>query len=431
MIPRLVFHHINKCAGTTLLYALRDRFDHDACVFVETYFSRAGFAEFDFPDFEDVARARFVHEPSGSRDWKTMLANVVSFTMLRDPIDRLYSQWMMIRQWPDAIAAAREGGEALRESARRGFHEFLGNDDRNAILDRWNGMTGYLMLGDREMVELWRALEIIRDEHLARRALDLAIANLERIDILGIVERFEETLEVLALELPFSAGPTVQTHNARGAGGYRAVLDADSLSLVEQSTTLDRRLYEVALARFSEQKKRREAEFGPDLTAAARERYESSFARTPDWALVSMGDALKGSGWQAREVNGAKLSRWIGPRPTAELDVDVAKRGQMMIRARCTGFRDPAQLEQFAMRADGVPLRTETWIHLDRFRYFEAVVDAADLRAGAPLHLEFDCAFTRPAPDPRDPRLLGLEFCEIEIGPLAGFRRGAPGTPSR
>ncbi len=45
------------------------------------------------------------------------------------------------------------------------------------------------------------------------------------------------------------------------------------------------------------------------------------------------------------------------------------------------------------------------------------------------LHIEIDCAETIISKDPSDSRRLGIEICEIEIGPRDQFILGAPGTP--
>lgn len=429
MIRRLVFHHINKCAGTTLLYALQDRFRHDECVFMERYYSRENFTEFDYPDFEEIARARFIHEPSGSRNWKSILPNVSTFAMLRDPVDRLCSQWMMVRQWSAAEAEKRKNTGAIHELARSGFESFLASDDPNIILDRWNGMTGYLLLGNRAIIERWRSLEIMRNPALAREALDLAISNLESLDFIGLVERFEDSLDALAVDFPFSRDREAQAHNVRGSGTYRSSLDPEVLALAESATALDDRLYTVARDRFARQIGRLRKEYGSDLKAAAASRHEAAFREPPDWVLVSMGDALRGSGWHAREVNGMKMSRWMGPGPIATIDVDVEKARGLFIRARCTSFVDPLQLAGFKMSADKVPLNVGTWVLDGRYRYFEAVVSGDLLRPNTPLHLEFDCGFVLRSGNPGDPRQLGLEFSEIEVGPASGFRQGEPGTP--
>ena len=431
MVKRFVFHHINKCAGTTLLYALQDKFDHDDCVFMERYSERLDFDQYDYPEYEEISRARFIHEPSGTRNWKSILPNISTFAMFRDPIDRVYSQWMMIAKWTDEESRNDGRYNIMRETALAGFEQFMTSEDPRVILDRWNSMTAYLLMGDRDISERWVALEGVYNADFAREALDLAIANLEAIDLIGLVEAFDDSYDALGIAFPFVPDGPLQSHNVRGTGGYRRSLDQSARAAAEGSNTLDEVVYAAARNLFSKQMERLAAEFGGDLKAAALQRYEQSLIDAPEWAIVSMGGRLHGFGWHAREVNGAKLSRWIGPRPIATIDVPLKKKGDVFVRARCTAFIDPNQLTAFKMSADGVPLQLTTWVHLDRYRYFEGVISANELRPDSLLRVELDCGFVQLSGNPDDPRELGLEFSEIEVGPASGFCPGAPGTPVR
>ena len=65
MLPRIVFHHVNKCAGTTLLKFLEGTTTHERAVHVEELVAGQG----DDPNGTEaraaILRAEFVHDPYG------------------------------------------------------------------------------------------------------------------------------------------------------------------------------------------------------------------------------------------------------------------------------------------------------------------------------------------------------------------------------
>jgi hypothetical protein len=428
-VGRLVFYHINKCAGTTLLYKLKDLFDHESCLYMEEFRSVKEFDDLGYVDYERIAKSRFIHESDLGRNWKDVLSNVTSFVMLRDPIDRLYSEWAMVHDWTDQEAVEAKDGKKVRDIARKGFGEFLRSKNDHVFNITWNCMTRKLLLGDRSTIHRWDNREGINSKKFAEHALRVALNNLEQIDHVGLVEQFDDSLSSLAILVPFLGQGASQIYNARGGRAYRHKIDAKTLGIATSITALDQVLYDAACRKFESQISRLRRTYGRDLWKAAGEAYRRQMVELPSWALISMGSGLRGSGWQAREVNGHKISRWIGPSRFARLDVPINKSNDMLVRVRCTNFLNEDQLSVLRMTADDQPLNVESWIYEGRYRYFEAPIAANALRNDPILQLGFDCGFVGPSPDPGDPRILGLEFAELEIGPISGFNRGRPGTP--
>ena len=427
-VRRLVFYHINKCAGTTWFYTLKNRFNLSDCLDVSE--SPELTLNGEFPDFERCAQAKFIHEPYVGRDWQDCLPNTSSFAMFRDPIDRLYSDWMMICAWSKSEINASADYQLIYEVANSGFRNFISSTDRRVLLVHYNRMTFNLLRNDIAAVQDWNDVRFSEDTTFVERVLQIALGNLSRIDIVGIIERFQESYFSLALGLGFDPSCAPQAYNSRGNRCYRDSLDAESLALAKNATQLDDIVYTAALQRFDRQMAKLNKAYGADLRAAAEALYLSEVGRPRDWTIVSMGDGLRGHGWHCHEVNGSKVSRWMGPTSIATLDVPIDKsRGDLFVRARCTSFINPDQISRFRLSADGSPLDLQTWVHLGRYRYFEAVIPAHVMNGEAVLRLGFDCGFVERPPNPNDPRWLGLEFAEVEIGPPSGFRDRAPGTP--
>lgn len=420
---RLVFHHINKCAGTTLLYFLGNFYPKQDHVMLE----QLNLSE-TFADHNILARARFIHDPFGHADWKQYLTSVQTLVFLRDPIDRLVSDWMMVAAWTDDLVAGNPENEAIREVARQGLLPYLVSPLPGISLFRWNSMTRHMLMGDAELSPRWAALEAQYNPVLAARALDSAVSNLGTIDFIGLVEDFDASVARFCLTYGIDPTLEIQSHNSRGGRHYRDTLTAEELATAEAATTLDRALYQAGLDRYRAQVARSAATHGADSVAKAVLRAEKKLSEPPEWVVCAMGEALNGCGWHGSENNPPKLSRWIGPHPTAMIRIRVQKAGRMMIRIACTSFRDPAQLDALRLTADGAPVPLTRWVHLEQVHFFEGQIDADQLKPDDLLRLAFDCGFVCETGNPDDPRLLGLEFTEIEVGPVGRFRLGRPGT---
>ena len=428
---RLVFNHINKCAGTSLLYFLNNIFDLNHCLHMEKF---ADYANFLMPDFNCVSNSRFIHEPTSEyRNWKKEISNVTSFMVFRDPVDRLYSEWKMICAWSSDEILRRPQNKIIHSIAKSGFKNFVTSSDSNIVAVK-NLLTRSLVLGD---IDLYNDIIIAFDNEksdslLFPKAFELAVQNLNNIDIIGLSEYFEKTLIALCIALKISVPTHIQEHNSRGRESARDLLDLDTLNLAESFLKYDLKLYELVKIKFDSQMSFLYDQFGVDLITAANIRYFNSIEHPPDWQLITHNQSLLTHGWHSREINGSKLSRWTGPLNNSLLHIRINKSNELLIRARCTGFIDPKQLEAFSIRVDGVLLSTYSFIHLGAFRYFEASIISDKLNHNSNiLIIEFILDLLLPSGKINDPRLLGLEFCEIEVGPLSCFIKGAVGTPKR
>jgi hypothetical protein len=108
MLPRIVFHHVNKCAGTTLLKFLEGTTPHERAAHLETLVAGQGGDPTGTGARAAILRAEFLHDPYGIHDWKALLGNTLDVIFLRDPVARLHSEWRMITRWDDALVASRD-----------------------------------------------------------------------------------------------------------------------------------------------------------------------------------------------------------------------------------------------------------------------------------------------------------------------------------
>jgi hypothetical protein len=154
---------------------------------------------------------------------QTGLLEGLTVTFLRDPVDRLLSQYAFARRpeigdRPDAIQARRA---TLRELVRtRGHH--LGTFS--------NAQTLTLSGLGRDETDL--------DKHLAS-----AVANLEQVHFVGTTETFAEDSLELARVLGGEPPSEIPHENRTAERHGRGELDEETLTLLEESERADRVLY--------------------------------------------------------------------------------------------------------------------------------------------------------------------------------------------
>lgn len=403
MLPRVVFHHVHKCAGTTLLKFLTGTAAPERSALVETLVATPD------PDGVDrvaaLSRAEFIHDPFGVHDWKALLGDAVDVIFVRDPVERLWSEWRMIARWDDALVDARGAPyRRLRDVAREGFAPFLSLPGAAAF---GNALACHLAWGDPLLGAVQaacRAGGAIAEEVFA--PLD---ARLAAIDLVGFVDAFDDGLMALVARLGCPPPERVQAYNVHAAA---APLSAAERALAETCTALDRRLVDAA---------RRRAAAAPREAAdeLRRRAAEASLARVvgpPAGLIVDMGEGFVGGGWHPCEVNGRRRTRWTGPQHEATLVLRVERSRPLACRIRVGNHLHPGQVDRLVIRADGEPCEVDHWV-LPPFDHVYETTIPADPAAGGVLRLSIDAGPPVAPPDPADTRLLGVEVAEIVLAP--------------
>ena len=121
---RLVFYHINKCAGTTLLNHFEKITLANRSIRIEDIDPTSP-GRIPSSKFSAVLAAHFTHDPHCKNDWARTLGNVATVVWLRDPDSRLSSTITMISRWTDNEAQSRPFGIQLRDAARSGIEAFF------------------------------------------------------------------------------------------------------------------------------------------------------------------------------------------------------------------------------------------------------------------------------------------------------------------
>lgn len=173
----IVFYHLPKSAGTTLNRILRHNYRPDEIV--ESGPNTEEFiAELQMWPLERLAAIRFLqgHFPFGVHE--TMPQRARCFTILRDPVDRVLSQYYHVRREPDYFLfdLIHDNNFSLPELLDSGIPLMM-NDGQVRLLSG--------VYTDANMGEVTEAM------------LAAAIANLRSCEVVGLTEQFDLSLVLL------------------------------------------------------------------------------------------------------------------------------------------------------------------------------------------------------------------------------------------
>jgi hypothetical protein len=216
----VIFVHMPKTAGQTLNAILARQYDESATVIVEDRSDlEASFAR--------VARQRPVslvrgHLPYGIH--QILGIDAVYITMLREPVARVISTYEFIKR-----TSHHPLHEVVR-AERMTLSRFVESDiDREEVVD---GQT--------------RLLSGVLDRDPDEETLAKAIDSLERVAVVGLTERFDESVLLMRRRLGWDIPLFVRKNVAPRTS--IDCLDPLERALIEQQNRLDLRLYRAAAA---------------------------------------------------------------------------------------------------------------------------------------------------------------------------------------
>ncbi len=242
MTPTVLFLHIPRTAGSTLHGIMKKQYADDEMFTGQLLFGDE-IANFTALPEERKKKLRIVkghfahgvHEliPGGEGAY---------MTFLRDPIDRVVSLYHFIRRRPD---------NSLHEAATTmTLKDFVASGVAPTHTD--NGMTRFL--GGAAMDDFGT----ITDE-----VLDRAISNLEACEVIGLTERFDESLLLCRKAFGWNEPVFYERQNVTQNRPAIETLDAETLHAIEATNQLDSILFEKGVALFEE----RLAALGPAFQA--------------------------------------------------------------------------------------------------------------------------------------------------------------------
>ena len=242
MEPRIIHLHVSKTAGTSLHEILSRQYGAAAVHKVGETDPNGRWS----PVGPDLTRAI---QQSGIRVFSGHMAfglhehipgPCLYVTMLRHPIDRIASYYDWVLRHPGSFIGRKLFGKpkpliGRRLSRKPSFDEFLENGQVRALVE--NGQTRLI---GRQLLAWTGPID--------RQTLESAKRNLDAFTVAGLVDRFDESVDLMQRLLGWTARTTTPTLNVTPE---RREPPADALTTLLQRNRLDLELYEFAAERFS------------------------------------------------------------------------------------------------------------------------------------------------------------------------------------
>ncbi|MFC1908577.1 sulfotransferase family 2 domain-containing protein [Chloroflexota bacterium] len=235
----LINFHIFKSAGTTLDRIIERQFRQDATFFME------GGSPQNVKKYvnllkrilkKDRHRIKYIWGGPFFGVHKYLLGPYTYVTLLRDPVERVISEYYHVLDIPDHPAHSEVVSKNIS------LEDYV----RNGMWLAWNAEVRHI----REVPEGHFGYGPV---HLSTDDLEIAKVNLHEHYIFGLTERFDELL--ILLKRSFGWRTRDILYRKQQVGRIRPPKDtisAETVNLIESHNKLDRQLYEFAKQMFKE-----------------------------------------------------------------------------------------------------------------------------------------------------------------------------------
>ncbi|MGE0736766.1 MAG: sulfotransferase family 2 domain-containing protein [Alphaproteobacteria bacterium] len=343
--PKLVFPHIMKTGGTSLIHWLQQHYDIEDVLHRASTWSQY----FDVPQ-KVRDEKRFIRGHFGSLicRYHTKEAGFFRLVLLRDPVERVVSHYWHRRK-------ARGQRAIAPPSADQSIGEFLENENERIIWSNYQTANlGFDLTADTKMESLERALIMNASSNECFRQ---ACAFIESADFVGTTDRLDLLMASLSERLDLFPQAL---HRARSYRPRDFRLEPALRRRIERFNLADTELYRFAL----EKSGRRTTK---SVSASGSRSQNSRKAISPpidltDHVLVEWQstNAFFGRGWsdiQGLRAVEAQPHRWSIPGAKSSIQLRLRPFHKYELRLSIFRFVAPEQARGFKVYANGRRLR--------------------------------------------------------------------------
>lgn len=425
----MYFCHIPKTAGMTFRTIIEDQFHcNDVCPAT----LNAQLAKYT-P--EELARYRLFRGHLGFSNLPQLLGDkqVINITVLREPVARVISHYDYIRRMPGDPHYAAVKDMTLEEFAQR--------------------LTAGKLGKNIQTYHVAKTTQFSLDKLTVDESLALALNSMDDFGFVGLVERFQDSLFLLSYIFGWKPILNSRRENAAKVKKPLEEVAESTLEVIRANSQLDAQLYtharEVFEARFAAMQQDLLTRFGdqvvPELMDQPQpqlsteqlnkllemhydQRYRELHPKAEPTFHYEFNQPLRGDGWQRREypVDNQIPYRWIGPAPTATVDIPVATDSDACLEFQviCTTATLPEILSSLTLEVNQQPIAYSLLQGDQDRRLLQAYIPKAVMQSDRPFtNLRFTVkqALVLNSIDPNNPdqRLVGLAFNLFKLFPAA------------
>ena len=419
----VIFHHFDKCGGTTLQEYLKNYYAEDKACFLHHILDdnnpRYQTKQLTLQSKERILASHFVHDPFGVT-FTLDNEKVARVAFFREPLSRLISHWHMICRWQDhEIVCQPITFSEIREVARSGFKNFLlAIKNQHPVVKNLNNFyANHLLYNNVSLRKIYYEFQqapINCNEHIAA-----CHAALEKFDCIGLIEDYDFSLLMLNAFLSIPPPIQLQKLNVHESSKYISEIDKEALDLAEDLLQIDKHIYQHATELYATQKERLLVNTGNKLNAQQiiQKNYERQLLNKAAVknTTITMSEALAGAGWHAREKNGKKTSRWTGPGTTAYLDVMLNRKKPLSFTLKISTPLSIQIIENLSISVDNIQTPVTKQKSEDEF-FIIGILPKNKNHTFTRFIINTGCVTNGTAKD--DPRLLGIEVISLTIKPI-------------
>lgn len=365
---QLYFIHVPKCAGTSFISLVDERYILDEII--PTHYDIKKLKN-EITD-EQLAGYRFIR---GHLPYDLVIPRLPKqpriITFLREPITRLISNFQMRQRVSDPLVGLQS---TLRNLS---LEEFLDRPDLVPVFA--NRATRLIGGTDRS-----RKGEVIPN-------LELAKERLATFDFVGIVEHFNDSLDLFCHVFDFPPIRTERNLNISPNREARSDISAKILERIAEMESPDIELYKLGVQLFEKSlAKMRQELAGRAVTI------ESKVERVTS-ARLDFSRVDAGSGWHVAERNPKYgIVRWSGPETVSFLRLPLAPGQSYSVRINILRAAAKDILDGLALEVNGrnIPLKRQRGIRGGAV--FDGVIPSDALSAESVTEFAFKVNRTAP-----------------------------------
>jgi hypothetical protein len=359
----LYFLHIPKTAGGTLIYTL-DNYFGTGEIFPPLLLSDL----LKTPDLlEQINRYRFIRGHFDAVTLSLIQRPVKVFTFLRNPVERTLSQFSHASRHPE-VAWWDTAGYFSNQTSLEDFLQtseakaFLGDIQVRSLTSEWSGV---------EKLNFWDTTAPALPDSTR---IELAKRRLDSFAVIGIQERFDDSLQLLAYTFGFPMPEQIRNYNVSGERTQSQSLSPVVNQQLQALNQLDTEVYAYGLERFERDYQAMrtaldhtfpelagdvDAQLAADYQHRLQQRATGSTELTEQRWTYDFDQPLIGKNWYSREPFQQRFFRWTGPEPTSTLKYVLPPHQGYELEIETLGAVSMEALESFHFRVNhtDVPLQ--------------------------------------------------------------------------